>query len=206
MYRALALKAVEQGTALDDPAALTALTAKTRIVLKPCQDGNRVLLDGRDVTVSLREPAITAAASRVSVHPDVRHWMVTAQRAMGLAAPAGVVMEGRDIGTVVFPNATVKLFLDASVEARGDRRFQQQSSQVGTREDRNAITREIAARDERDRSREASPLRPANDAIRIDTTCMTLDQVLQRAAELVQSAMDDRLPVEKNTAVPGSVC
>ena len=187
MYRALALKATAQGVPQDDASAVFALTGHTRIVLQPGENGNRVLLDGRDVTTLLRTPEITAAASRVSVHPDVRHWMVSAQRAMGNAAPSGVVMEGRDIGTVVFPNASVKLFLDASVEARGDRRFQQTAgSEAG--EDRDAITREIAARDQRDRSRETSPLRPAADAIRIDTTAMTLDEVLARATELVQAA------------------
>ena len=189
MYRALALKAVDQGTPLNDPAAVTALTTATQIVLEPASDGNRVLLDGRDVTVLLRDPAITAAASRVSVHPDVRHWMVAAQRAMGAAAPSGVVMEGRDIGTVVFPNAAVKIFLDASVEARGDRRFLQTAVSAAA-EHRVAISREIAARDDRDRSREASPLRPAHDAVRIDTTRMSLDEVLARAAEFVQSAVN----------------
>ncbi len=189
MYRALALKAAQQGTPMDDAAAVTALTTDTYIVLEPAESGNRVLLDGRDVTSLLREPAITAAASRVSVHPDVRHWMVRAQRAMGEAASTGVVMEGRDIGTVVFPNATVKIFLDASVEARGDRRFLQSGGNTAA-EDRAVITRDIAARDERDRSREASPLRPADDAIRIDTTRMTLDEVLARATELVQIAVD----------------
>lgn len=188
MYRALALKAAEHGIAQDDPAAVTALTAETRILLEPGDGGNRVLLDGRDVTALLRTPAITAAASRVSVHPDVRRWMVAAQRTMGEASPTGVVMEGRDIGTVVFPNASIKIFLDASVEARGDRRFLQNAGSAAG-EDRTAITREIAARDERDRTREASPLRPAADAVRIDTTAMTLDQVLARAAELVQSAV-----------------
>lgn len=187
MYRALALKALQQGVALDDPNAVSALTAGTRIVLEPGQSGNRVLLDGLDVTTNLRDPAITAAASRVSVHPDVRHWMVTAQRLMGEAASTGVVMEGRDIGTVVFPNANVKIFLDASVEARGDRRFLQTTGTFAG-EDRAAVTREIAARDDRDRTREASPLRPAEDAVRIDTTAMTLDQVLACATELVQSA------------------
>ncbi|WP_419805405.1 (d)CMP kinase [Terriglobus sp.] len=188
MYRALALKAVEQGTPVDDAAAVTTLTETTRIVLEPGNNGNRVLLDGRDVTALLRDPAVTAAASRVSVHPKVRHWMVTAQRAMGQAAPSGVVMEGRDIGTVVFPNATVKIFLDASVEARGGRRFLQTAGSA-VAEDRVAITREIAARDDRDRSREASPLHPADDAIRIDTTSMSLDEVLACATEFVQAAV-----------------
>lgn len=190
MYRALALKATEGATPLDDAAAVTALTEQTSIVLQPGEGSNRVLLDGRDVTALLRTPEITAAASRVSVHPDVRHWMVAAQRAMGQSAPTGVVMEGRDVGTVVFPNATVKLFLDASVEARGDRRFLQVGgTESAQAEDRASITRDIADRDARDRNREVSPLRPADDAIRIDTTSMTLDEVLQQATALVQSAM-----------------
>ena len=184
MYRALALKAIQSGVSQDNAAAVTELTSSTQIVLRPGDGGNCVMLDGQDVTAQLRNPAITAAASRVSVHPEVRQWMVRAQRAMGEAAPTGVVMEGRDIGTVVFPDATLKIFLDASVETRGDRRFQQNTGGEG----REAITREIAARDERDRSRESSPLRPADDAVCIDTTTMTLDEVLARAAELVQSA------------------
>ena len=192
MYRALALKAIERSIPLGDAAGLTALTAETTIVLESGQGSNRVLLDGRDVTSLLRTPEITAAASRVSVHPDVRHWMVAAQRMMGESAPTGVVMEGRDVGTVVFPNASVKLFLDASVEARGDRRFLQTGGPAAGEEDRASITRDIAARDERDRTREVSPLRPAEDAVRIDTTAMTLDEVLDRAAELVQTALARR--------------
>ena len=102
-------------------------------------------------------------------------------------------MEGRDIGTVVFPDATLKLFLDASVEARGSRRFQQQGSAVETlaaAESRERITREIAERDNRDRSRETSPLRPAADAVVLDTTGMSLPEVLKRAAALVRQAID----------------
>ncbi|GAA3749651.1 (d)CMP kinase [Terriglobus aquaticus] len=192
MYRALALKATERGIPLDDPAALTALTAETTIALTPGDGANRVLLDGRDVTALLRTPEITAAASRVSVHPGVRHWMVAAQRSMGQTAPTGVVMEGRDVGTVVFPDATLKLFLDASVEARGDRRFLQTGvTPAAQAEDRDSITRDIAARDERDRTREVSPLRPADDAVRIDTTAMTLDEVLDRATALVEAALQN---------------
>lgn len=190
MYRALALKAIERNADLDDAAAVTALTVSTIITLEPGQGSNRVLLDGRDVTAQLRTPEITAAASRVSVHPDVRHWMVAAQRAMGESAVPGVVMEGRDVGTVVFPSATVKIFLDASVEARGGRRFAQVSgTDAAGSEDQAAITRDIAKRDERDRNREVSPLRPAADAVRIDTTGMNLDQVLEEATALVQSAL-----------------
>ncbi len=190
MYRALALKAMGAGVGLEDAAALEAMTATTRMHLEPGEGGNRVLLDGVDVTTKLRAPEVTAAASRVSVHPPVRAWMVAEQRAMGLHSACGVVMEGRDIGTVVFPDATVKLFLDASVEARGDRRFQQQAGATAPNgESRERITQQIAERDGRDRSREASPLRPAEDAVVLETTGMSLDQVLVRAADLVRAAI-----------------
>lgn len=185
MYRALALKALRTGTALDDGDAVLALTLGTSITLQPDTAGNCVLLDGVDVTTQLRAPEVTAAASQVSVHGPVRAWMVAAQRDMGNAAECGVVMEGRDIGTVVFPDATVKLFLDASVEARGDRRYTQQPA----KESRDAVVKEMKERDTRDRSRAESPLRPATDATLIDTTGLTLAQVLDRAEQLVRAKL-----------------
>ncbi len=188
MYRALALKALRQGIALDDAPAVEAVTARTSMHLEAGETGNSVWLDGIDVTVLLRTPEVTAAASRVSVHPAVRAWMVQAQRAMGLRSACGVVMEGRDIGTVVFPEATVKIFLEASIEARGERRFDQQAPLKGG-ESRERITQEIAERDSRDRNREASPLLPAADAVILDTTGMPLETVLERATTLVRSAM-----------------
>ena len=194
MYRALALKALGTGVPVEDGHALAAMLVGTAIHLEPGESGNRVLLDNADVTEALRTPAVTAAASRVSVHPEVRAWMVAEQRAMGLRASQGVVMEGRDIGTVVFPEATLKLFLDASVEARGDRRFQQQGAVSGVDGESKAhITQEIAERDGRDRNREASPLCAAADAVVIDTTGMALEKVLERAAKLVRQAV--RKPV-----------
>ena len=111
MYRAFALKALSQSISPDDAGALTSLASQTRIELEPTPTGNRVLLDGADVTAELRDPTVTQAASRVSVHPAIRHWLVGLQRAMG--EQGGVVMEGRDIGTVVFPDADLKFFLDA---------------------------------------------------------------------------------------------
>ncbi len=190
MYRALALKVLRAGVALEDAEALESMCSSTSMRLEPGQVGNRVLLDSVDVTGELRAPEVTAAASRVSVHPAVRTWMVREQREMGVQAASGVVMEGRDIGTVVFPDATVKIFLDASVEARGERRFEQQgTAATGSGESRERITDEIAARDSRDRNREVSPLRPAADAVVIDTTGMALDAVLARATALVATAL-----------------
>ena len=135
MYRALALKTLQTAVDPDDEPGLLRLVTQTAIVLEPQPEGNRVFLDGEVVTLRLREPEVTALASRVSVHPRVRHWMVEQQRLLGAAG--GVVMEGRDIGTVVFPDAEVKIFLDAAPEIRGARRFQQtgpdgrESTQVG---------------------------------------------------------------------------
>lgn len=183
MYRALALKALRNHVVVTDGAAVLALTHNTAITLEPTASGNRVLLDGEDVTTSLRNPDVTQAASQVSVHGPVRVWMVNAQRSLGLAAPTGVVMEGRDIGTVVFPDADVKIFLDASVEARGNRRFAQQPA-TESKED---LLRDMRERDKRDRERTESPLRPAEDAVLIDTTGMTLDQVLERAVDIVEN-------------------
>lgn len=181
MYRALALKSLRNDVVVTDGAAVLALTHNTTITLEPSANGNRVLLDGEDVTSALRNPDVTQAASQVSTHGPVRVWMVNAQRTLGLAAPTGVVMEGRDIGTVVFPDADVKIFLDASVEARGDRRYAQQPA-TESKED---LLRDMRERDKRDRERTESPLRPAEDAIIVDTTGMSLDQVLERAASIV---------------------
>jgi cytidylate kinase len=184
MYRALALKALEKNVPVDDEIALVQLTAATEILLEPRVDeSNRVLLDGRDVTARIREKDVTEAASRVSVHPQVRAWMVARQRKLGESG--GIVMEGRDIGTKVFPDAELKIFLDASDAVRGERRFLQE---MGTPQERSqeAVLANVRERDARDRSRTASPLEPAPDAVHLDTTAMTLDEVCRRAEELVR--------------------
>lgn len=182
MYRAFALKAIENDIDFDSEPELMMLADTTRITLEPHLDGNRVLLDGIGVTQRVREAAVTAAASRVSVHPQVRSWMVDQQRAMGAAG--GVVMEGRDIGTVVFPDAEVKIFLDAAPEVRGNRRFRQ-TEPAQAKETEAAVIQELKERDARDRNRAESPLRPASDAVVLDTTEMDLDQVLHSAEALV---------------------
>lgn len=187
MYRALALKALESNVPLDDGQALAALAQGSKIELLPRADGNRVLLDGEDVTLRIRQQDITDAASRVSVHPAVREWMVERQRELG--AEGGVVMEGRDIGTRVFPDAEVKIFLDAAPEVRGSRRFLQQPATSAPPE---SVLAELRARDERDRTRANSPLVPAPDAVSIDSTNLTLDQVLQRACELIDSKLAEK--------------
>jgi cytidylate kinase len=184
MYRALALKAIESSVPLEDGKRLAALAQQSRIELVPNREGNRVLLDGVDVSERLRSQEVTEAASKVSVHPPVREWMVTSQRRMG--ADGGIVMEGRDIGTKVFPDAEVKIFLDAAPEVRGTRRFLQSPASA---EQESAVLEELRARDQRDRTRANSPLVPAPDAVQIDSTYMTLDQVLARAVELIEAKL-----------------
>jgi cytidylate kinase len=187
MYRALALKAIEWDISFDGEAALTKLAQDARIELVAAPNGTRVLLDGRDVTQRVREPDVTAAASRVSVHPTVREWMVARQQELG--AGGGVVMEGRDIGTKVFPNADVKIFLDADPVVREQRRLQQQNLRGSAAE---AIAAELRARDLRDRTRAASPLAPASDALILDSTSLAEDEVLRRVEELVQKKIGTR--------------
>lgn len=187
MYRALALKAIENDLDFDDEAALLALCRRTSIQLEPTRDGNRVLLDTMDVSRRVRDGDVTAAASRASVHPRVREWMVDQQQMLG--AVGGVVMEGRDIGTAVFPDAEVKIFLDAAPEVRGNRRFRQvaSSEHEPTHVTEAALLEEMKARDTRDRTRAQSPLQPASDAILLDSTAMSLDEVLARSEEIVQA-------------------
>ncbi len=182
MYRALALKAIEHDVGFEDEAALLRLAAKTRIALQPQVEGNVVVLDGVDVSRRVREGDVTSAASQVSVHPQLRVWMVEQQRLLGAAG--GVVMEGRDIGTVVFPDAEVKIFLDAAPEVRGSRRYKQ-GGPVQAAVTEQAMIAELKERDARDRSRAESPLRAAEDAVVLDSTGMTLEEVLAAAEAVV---------------------
>jgi len=182
MYRALALLALEQEIPLDDPEALGQLANHVVIQLQPQPEGNRVLLDGRDVSQRIRESDVTAAASRVSMHPAVRAIMVARQREMG--SRGGIVMEGRDIGTAVFPNADVKVFLDADARIRAERRVAQNATHRP--EEARRIVEDLVARDQRDRTRAASPLVPASDAIILDTTDLSIDEVVSRVEELVR--------------------
>jgi CMP/dCMP kinase len=184
MYRALALKAIEWDVSFDDEAALDDLAHRSRIKIEPALGGNRVFLDGRDVTQRVRETDVSEAASRVSVHPKVRAWMVARQRELG--ADGGVVMEGRDIGTKVFPDADVKVFLDADPVIREQRRIQQQHSRGASAE---VMAAELRERDKRDRTRANSPLEPAKDAMLLDSTSLSEDEVLERIEALVQEKL-----------------
>jgi cytidylate kinase len=184
MYRALALKAIDKDMSFDDEAALVKLAQESRIQLEPTLGGNRTLLDGRDVSDRIRERDVTEAASRVSVHPGVRAWMVARQQEMG--AGGGVVMEGRDIGTKVFPDADLKIFLDADPVVREQRRMEQQKikGEVAA-----SVAADLRERDHRDRTRATSPLMAATDAVVIDSTNLGEDEVLARVEELAVSRL-----------------
>jgi CMP/dCMP kinase len=186
MYRALALKAIEWDTSFEDEAALLKLANESTIRLEPNLGGNRVLIDGRDVSQRVREPDVTEAASRVSVHPEVRAWMVSHQRAMGTGG--GIVMEGRDIGTKVFPDADVKIFLDADPVVREQRRLEQNRAK-GAGASAEAVAVELRDRDRRDRTRAVSPLVPAADAVVLDSSCLSEDEVMQRVEDLVKAKL-----------------
>jgi CMP/dCMP kinase len=185
MYRAFALKALRLDIPLNDPSALQLLASETDIQLESGEDENRVLLDGEDVTGQIRNQTVTDAASRVSIFPAVRASMVERQQQM--AAKGGVVMEGRDIGTVVFPEAEVKIFLDAAPEVRGLRRYDQIGLKSKPTTPPEEVIRDLRARDERDRNRADSPLRPAPNAFLLDSTNMTLDQALKAAESAVDA-------------------
>jgi cytidylate kinase len=186
MYRAFALKALRTALPLDEGAGLERLAAETTIRLESGDDGNQVLLDGEDVTGLIRNQTVTDAASRVSVLPAIRAWMVRMQQELG--AEGGVVMEGRDIGTVVFPHAQVKIFLDAAPEVRGLRRFDQLGPAPTVQPEE--VIRDLRARDERDRNRADSPLKPATDAVLLDSTHMTLEEVVQAAEAIVAEKLN----------------
>jgi CMP/dCMP kinase len=174
MYRCVALAAIERGVGLDDGEALGPLASELEIGL----EGQRVLLGERDVSAAIREPAVTAAASRVSVHPQVREAMVARQRR--LIAAGRFVAEGRDIGTVVSPEAPLKVFLTASDEERARRRAAQ------TGEDCESVLDAQRRRDARDSEREHGALRPADDAVELDTTGLGLEEVVGRVVALAR--------------------
>src|SRR6202161_689717 len=184
MYRALALKAIEDDASFDDEAALVKLAHESRIRLEPTRGGNRALPNGHDVSARIRERDVTEAASQVSVHPGVREWMVARQQEMG--AGGGVVMEGRDIGTKVFPGADLKIFLDADPVVREKRRMEQQQikGEVAA-----SLVADLRDRDRRDRTRATSPLVAASDAVVIDSTNLSEDDVLGKVEELAVSRL-----------------
>ena len=183
MYRAIGWKAGHAGIALDDESAVAELARGADVVV----EGGTVSIDGRDVTTAIRTPDIDRAAAAVARLPRVREILVARQRALG--AHGGVVMEGRDIGTVVFPNADVKIYLDASAEERARRRAAD-PAHTGGQAGAAAVAESIQARDQSDTTRQVSPLAVAADAVHIDTTGMPIAEVVSRVMRLVNARLN----------------
>lgn len=187
MYRSIAWLALERGVALDDAAGVAQLAASYPIVFAH-EEGNPlpsgVSIDGHDITLDIRTPRIDKSVSAVSAIPAVREALTNQQRA--IAADDNIVMEGRDIGTVVFPNAELKVFLTASAEERARRRALQNAERGFGETDAAVILADIIARDEADSTRDVAPLKPAQDAVNLDTTGMTIDEVCEAIAKLAR--------------------
>ena len=184
MYRAVAWKAVQEHLALNDEPAVAVLADRARFEL----DGPRVVIDGDDVTDRIRNADMDRAAAAVARLREVRAALVRRQQA--LARGGGVVMEGRDIGTVVFPDAPVKIYLDADPSERAERRANDPHHQRLARAGVDDVKRALEERDQSDRTRATSPLKVAGDAIRIDTTGVPVDEVVRRVLEVIR----ERLP------------
>jgi CMP/dCMP kinase len=185
MYRAVGWKALHDGVPLDDETAVAAMAERSRIVV----EGGKVSIDDHDVTQAIRTPEMDKAASSVARMPRVREVLVARQRRM--AEHGGVVMEGRDIGTVVFPNADLKIYLDASAEERARRRLND-PAHSGGQAGQAAVAASIQARDQSDTTRSASPLTMASDAVLIDTTGVPIPDVVARVMHLVEGKISAR--------------
>jgi cytidylate kinase len=184
MYRAVTLLALEQNLDLHDGKALARIARRSRIEIKSNQEQTRICVDGREVTDRIRDQEVTQNVSRVAGHPQVRREMVRLQRE--IASDGNYVIEGRDIGTVVFPQAKFKFFMDASIEARAERRLTELVKK-GVETSFEKIRKEIIARDKFDSSRETAPLRKPEGAIVIDTTKLTVDEQVDKIIEILTS-------------------
>jgi cytidylate kinase len=183
MYRALALKILRQGLDLDDQERLAALVNATKIDLIEARANLKVLLDGVDVSDLIRTPEVSQMASKVSAFPVVRKRMLDLQRALG--QNGSVVAEGRDIGTVIFPNAEVKIYLDASVNERARRRYEELRNR-GRAVSFEDTVREIEERDKRDSERDLAPLKKAEDALAIDSSALGADAVAEQVMRTIK--------------------
>lgn len=187
MYRALTYKALAENVNIQNDQELADLLSHTNIQLSPSEKRQLVIVDGIDVTDVIREDKVTNTVSTVAAHRLVREKMVKEQKALGQAG--GVVMDGRDIGTEVLPNAELKVFLVASVEVRAERRHLE-NIQKGYSSDLEKLKKEISLRDQQDSEREFSPLRKADDAIEIDTSSLSITEVADRIYQLANERME----------------
>jgi cytidylate kinase len=193
LYRTVALSARRQGIATGDDAALSGLLGRIRISFKAVGEENRVYLDGEDVSAEIRTPDISLAASAVSARPVVRQGLLGLQRRLALEAPVGAVLEGRDIGTVVFPDADLKFFLEASADVRARSRYEE-LFQKGSESTLDEVLADQTKRDRDDATREVAPLRPADDAVRVDSSGLPLSEVVQRLERTIRERMAARTP------------
>lgn len=184
MYRAIGLYALRQGVDPKDEAAVTALLPQIQIELRYVDGAQRVLLCGEDVSEAIRAENVGMATSAVSAHPPVRAFLLELQR--GMARTHDILMDGRDIGTVILPGATVKIFLTASAEARADRRFKELQDK-GVDTDYETVLEDIRRRDYQDSHRATAPLRQAEDAVLVDTSEMDLEESFQALKSLILS-------------------
>lgn len=178
LYRLVALAVIKKGLDLVDEQAVSKVAARLDVVFS-LEDGElpQILLEGVDVTEAIRQERISMAASQIAAYPDVRVALLERQRAFAVAP--GLIADGRDMGTTVFPDAQVKLYLTASAEARAERRYKQLCGK-GESVEMSELINDIRARDERDSNRSISPLRPARDAVIIDSTAMSIDDVFAK--------------------------
>jgi cytidylate kinase len=188
MYRALGLKARTKGMVLDSDDDLACMAADTHIDLRNENGAQRIYLDGVDVTAAIRSPEVSQAASKIAVIPGVRRVLVAEQRRVGQLG--GVVMEGRDIGTIVFPDADLKIYLTASAEVRAERRWREHQ-QKGDVIDLARTIEEVRDRDRRDVERENSPLKRAEDAVLVDSTAMEAEEVARLIVLLAREKQAD---------------
>ncbi|MTV81202.1 (d)CMP kinase [Secundilactobacillus folii] len=182
MYRTVTLKAMRENVALDDPEALAKMLTKTEITFKPGNPEQLVFLDGQEVTMAIRQPDVTNNVSTVAAQGTVRADLTNRQRQ--IAEAGGIVMDGRDIGTSVLPDAEVKIFLVASVEERAQRRFKD-NAEKGIHTPIETLKKEIETRDHKDSTRAISPLTQAKDAIRLDTTALSIDEVVAKISDII---------------------
>ncbi|MFB8607821.1 (d)CMP kinase [Enterococcus casseliflavus] len=187
MYRSITYLALKTGCSLEDEAAIAALIDQYPITFEPTEHGQEVFAGGEQVTEAIRQPEVTNAVSKVSAYPAIREKLVQQQQM--IAKDGGVVMDGRDIGTAVLPQAEVKIFLVASVEERAQRRFKE-NQQKGIKTDYETLKEEIQQRDYLDSHREVSPLKQAEDAVRIDTSGLTIEQVIEAIKKTIKEKID----------------
>lgn len=187
MYRAVALKAKREGVDINDNATLNRLCGNVKLEFVPDNGGLRTILNGEDVSEAIRTPDMSMAASDISARKEVREALLVLQRKMG--EKGGVVLEGRDVGTVIFPNAEAKFFLDASLEERGKRRYKELAAK-GMDVTLEQTTEEVKKRDINDSSRDIAPLKKAGDAVVVDSTGLGIEEVVDRMIGVVKDKVN----------------